>query len=157
MTPMSTILLALLMQSVSISGGLATPDGMPAPTTAQVVLLPSRYVAAFDAEVQRRLDDYWESYKGQFARQKELFYQVIPLAHRDALDSVIYQMQRDSTIKVNDLVKEARGGLFEFRGVSSGNYKLVAIAAIGNKQYVWTESVTVGDSAVFLLMKNRQP
>jgi len=155
---MSAVLLALLLQSAaSITGSLAIPDGMPPPTTAQVVLLPARYATIFDAEVQRRLDDYWERYKGQFARQKELFYQVTPIAHREALESVLYQMQRDSRVNCATLIKSARGGQFEFRGVAPGSYKLIALASIRDMQYVWTEAVDVDKAAIFILMKNRNP
>lgn len=154
---MPALLLAILLQSTTISGGLAAPAGMPAPAAAQIVLLPLEYEKLYNAEVQQRLDDYWETYKPQFARQKELFFQVIPVAHKNALELVVSRMRRDNKINSSSLIKTASNGEFEFRGVLPGEYKLVAIGSIRGKDYVWMETLQVTSTPVFIQMKNRVP
>src|SRR5262245_57929818 len=140
---MSAVLMVLLLQSTSITGGLEMPIGMTPPPTAQVVLLPLEYAKIFNAEAQQRLDDYWENFKPEFARQKELFLQVMPLAYTAALETTLSRMRRDSKINSSTLIKNALSGQFEFRGVPPGEYKLVATASLRGKDYVWTEALQV--------------
>jgi hypothetical protein len=94
---MSAVLFAILLQSTSISGGLEIPRGVTPPATAQA-LLPLEYAKLFNAEVQIRLDNYWEDYKPAFARQKELFFQVMPrglqVKLEEELKSVGAQIER---------------------------------------------------------------
>ena len=111
----------------------------------------------FNAEAQQRIDRYWETFKPEFAEKKELFFQVAPMAYRDALDTVVNRMRRDSKINAASLIKSVPGGQFEFRGVSPGYYKIVAIAPIRNMDYIWTESIEVASAPIFLTMKNRVP
>ena len=153
---MLAVILALL-QSTSISGGLEIPRGMPTPATAQIVLLPLEYEKLFNAEVQKRLDDYWEDYKPAFARQKELFYQVMPRAYKAGLDVALSRMRRDSKVNSANLIKNVSGGQFEFRGITPGEYKLVAVASIQGNDYIWTETLQVASAPLFVQMKNRVP
>ena len=156
---MLPVLLALLLQSTTstasttISGTLLPPQGLPAPDSAQVVLLPSEYAQMFNAEAQRRIDEYWETYKREFAANKELFFKVPPVAYREALDRVIPRIKANPS----SLIKTAAGGRFEFRGVPPGEYKIVAIGSIRNTDYVWTESVNVTTAPVSIVMKSHVP
>jgi|SRR5262245_6090312 len=154
---MSAVILALLLQSTSVSGGLEVPRGATPPETAQVVLLPLEYEKLFNAEVQKRLDNYWEDFKPAFARQKELFYQVMPEAYKAGLETVILRMRRDTKVNSANLIKNVPQGQFEFRGVAPGEYKLVAIANLRGSDYVWTEVLQVESKPIFIQMKNRVP
>jgi hypothetical protein len=154
---MLPVLLTLLLQSTTISGSLASPVGLPAPGTAQVVLLPMDYANMFNAEAQQRIDRYWETFKPSFADRKELFFEVAPMAYRDALEVVVSRMRRDSKLNASSLIRNVPGGQFEFRGVAPGYYKIVAIAPIRNTDYIWTESLEVASAPIFLTMKNRVP
>lgn len=153
---MSAVLLALLLQSTSISGGLEVPNGIAAPTTAKVVLLPLEYARLFNAETQERLDQYWEDSK-LFPVPKDLFLRVRPRAYSGALDVVLLRMRQDNRINLANLIKTAPNGQFEFRGVLPGEYKLVATASIKGTDYVWTETLQVESTPVFLQMKTHVP
>ena len=150
-------MLAFLLQTASITGDLEPPRGKAPPATAQVALLPLEYARLFNAEAQQRLDDYWEDFKPEFAVKKELFFEVMPLAYNRALDIVLTSMRRDSKINSANLIKTSPNGKFEFRGVPPGEYKLVATASIGGTDYVWTETLQIEATPVFLRMKTRVP
>ena len=147
--------MALLLQTATITGGLEMPAGVTAPPTAQVVLLPLEYAKLFNAEAQRRIDDYWENFKPEFARQKELFYQIMPLAYGAALETTLSRMRLDSS--TSNLIRSAPRGQFEFRGVPPGEYKLVATASIRGRDYVWTETLQLQSAPLFIQMKTRVP
>jgi hypothetical protein len=154
---MSAVMLALLLQSASISGDLEFPAGMAAPTTVQVALLPLEYAKLFNAEAQQNLDEYWEDFKPEFAARKETFLQIMPLAYNRALEVVLSRMRRDTKINTANLIKTSPNGHFEFRGVLPGEYKLVATASIKGADYVWTETLQVETIPLSLLMKTRVP
>jgi hypothetical protein len=154
---MSVVHLTLLLQTTSLTGGLEVPAGAPPPATAQVVLLPLQYAKVFNAEAQVQLDNYWENFKPEFARKKELFYQVMPLAYGRALEIAMLQMRQDTRIRSSNLIKSASGGRFEFREIPPGEYKLVATASIRGVDYVWTETLQVESKPLFIQMKTRVP
>jgi hypothetical protein len=156
---MSAMLLALLLQSASITGGLEPPLGMPPPATSRVVLLPTEYARMFNAETQRRIDDFWERFKdsGMARNNREVFIQYMPFAYGSALESVVSQMRRDSKISIANLIKTAPQGQFEFRGVPPGEYKLVATASLRGVDYVWTETLQLGSTPLFIQMKTHVP
>ena len=154
---MFAVMMGLLLQSATISGGLDVPPGMQPPATARVVLLPLEYAKLFNAQTQIRLDNFWEDFKPQFVRQKELFIQFMPIAYSSALEAVLSQMRRDSKVNMANLVKTAPQGQFEFRGVAPGEYKLVATASLRGIDYVWTETLQVESAPIFLQMKTHVP
>lgn len=156
---MSAFMLALLLQSTSIAGGLEIPSGMAPPATARVVLLPLEYAKLFNAQTQIRLDNYWEDFKnsGMARRQKELFIQFMPIAYSSSIETVVSQMRRDSKINLASLIRTAPQGQFEFRGVPPGEYKLVATASLRGQDYVWTETVQVESAPLFIQMKTHVP
>jgi hypothetical protein len=154
---MLTVLLALLVQSSTISGSLVSPQGSAAPATAQVVLLPSEYAQMFNAEAQLRLDQYWSSYKREFAENKEQFSRAFAVAYQEALELVVARMRNSGKADVGSLIRSAPGGRFEFRGVPHGDYKIVATSTIQGTTYVWTEALQVTPAPIFLQMKNRVP
>ncbi len=156
-TGMFGVFLALLVQTSTISGTLVAPDGSAAPGSAQVVLLPSEYAQMFNAEAQRRIDRYWEVYKPEFAEHKETFSQVFALAYKDALEAVLSQMRRDGKVDSGSLIRTATSGHFEFRGVSPGDYKIIATGSIQSTSYVWTEALHMAAGPLFIQMKTRVP
>jgi hypothetical protein len=154
---MSAAVLSLVLRAVTVTGGLVMPPGGGSVGVAQVVLLPREYALAFNAEAQQRIDRYWEIYKPEFVQRKELFLQVAPMAYKDALDAVVLRLRRERGTDASRWIQSAPGGQFEFRGVPAGEYKLVAIAVLGGAQHVWTESLVVGATPLFLSLKNRVP
>lgn len=156
---MSAVVLALLLQSTSITGSLEAPVGMSPPPTARVVLLPVEYAKLFNAETQKRIDDSWEHFKesGLARTNREMFIQLMPIAYGNALELVVAQMRRDSKINLGSLMKTAPQGQFEFRGIPSGEYKLVATGSIRGLDYVWTETIQVESSPLFVQMKTHVP
>lgn len=156
---MSAVVLALLLQSTSITGGLEPPLGMSPPATSRVVLLPAEYARMFNAETQRRIDDFWERFKaaGLARSDREAFIQYMPGAYGSALESVVFQMRRDSKVNIANLIKTAPLGQFEFRGVPPGEYKLVATASLRGTDYVWTETLQVQSTPLVIQMKTHVP
>jgi hypothetical protein len=154
---MLPVLLALLVQSSTISGTLVSPPGSSTPQSVQVVLLPSEYANMFNAEAQRRIDRYWDTYKPEFAERKETFSRAFAAAYLEAIDIVMSRMRSDGKTNSGSLIRTATGGQFEFRGVPAGDYKIVAMGSIQAVNYVWTESLQVTSGTIFLQMKNRVP
>jgi hypothetical protein len=154
---MLPVLLALLVQSSTISGALISPQGSATPASAQVVLLPSEYAQMFNAEAQLRVDQYWNSYKREFAEKKESFSLAFAAAYQEALEIVLARMRNSGKVDSGSLIRSASGGRFEFRGVPPGDYKIVATGSVQSTTYVWTESLRVTSAPIFLQMKTRVP
>jgi len=154
---MLSVLLALVVQSSTISGSLLSPPGSSTPQSGQVVLLPSEYANMFNAEAQRRIDRYWDTYKPEFAEHKETFSRAFAAAYSEAIDIVLSRMRSDGKTNSGNLIRTFTSGQFEFRGVPAGNYKIVAMGSVQAVNYVWTESLQVTSGTIFLQMKNRVP
>jgi hypothetical protein len=156
---MLAVMLTLILQSTSIKGSLEIPRGMTPPSTARVVLLPLEYAKTFNAETQIRLDNYWEVFKasGLAKTDREQFIQFMPIAYGSALENAVAMMRRDSKINFANLIRTAPQGQFEFNNISPGEYKLVATASLRGVDYVWTETIQVQSTPLFLQMKTRVP
>jgi hypothetical protein len=154
---MLPVILALLVQSFTISGTLISPRGSAQAGAAQVVLLPSEYAQMFNAEAQLRIDQYWNFYKPEFAEKKETFSKAFALAYEEALDIVLSRMRIGGKVDSGSLIRSATGGSFEFRGIPPGDYKIVATASIQGTTYMWTEALRVTSSPIFVQMKTRVP
>ena len=156
---MFTVMLTLILQSTTIKGSVEVPRGMAAPSAARVVLLPLEYAKIFNAEVQIRLDNYWEAFKasGLAKTDREQFIQFMPIAYGSALENAVAQMRRDSKINLSNLIRTAPQGQFEFNNISPGEYKLVATASLRGVDYVWTETIQVQSTPLSLQMKTRVP
>src|SRR5688572_6460419 len=115
-----------------IAGKITPPENLTISTPIRIVLLPAQYATAWETDVQRRLDAYWEQYRQAFAERKEFFLEVSRLAHREALTYVLTQMRRDTRPYMADLVRDsAPDGSFEFKNVPVGDYRAVAVGRIG--------------------------
>jgi hypothetical protein len=156
---MFAVMLTLILQSTTIKGSVEVPRGMAAPSAARVVLLPLEYAKIFNAEVQIRLDNYWEAFKasGLAKTDREQFIQFMPIAYGSALENAVAQMRRDSKINLSNLIRTAPQGQFEFNNISPGEYKLVATASLRGVDYVWTETIQVQSTPLSLQMKTRVP
>jgi hypothetical protein len=154
---MLPVLLAVLLQSTTISGSLLAPIGMAPPASAEIVLLPDPYAQMFIAEAQQLIDDYWQMYKPEFAADKQLFLKVPPVAYKNALEIVLLRMRGDPKINTSNYVRTASAGRFEVRGVPPGEYKIIAMGSLRNIDYVWTESLEVKAGAVVVQLKNHIP
>src|SRR5688572_28823050 len=102
---MLPVLLALLLQSTTISGSLVTPIGTAPPASAEVVLFPAPYDQMFIAEAQQIIDDIWHTEKFTFSTNKELFLKVPPYAHSEAMEIVMLRMRGDPKINTSNLVR----------------------------------------------------
>ena len=156
---MSAVLLAILLQSTSITASVTLPQGATLPPSARAVLLPQQYANLFNAAVQERIDNYWEAFKnaGLAQSQKEQFTLYMAIAYTSALDATVADMRRDSKVSIGSLIRNVSQGQFDFRSVPPGEYKLVVTANLRGTDYVWTESLRVDTFPIVLLMKNRVP
>jgi hypothetical protein len=156
---MLVALVAILLQSASISGSITMPPGMTPPPTARAVLLPFEYANIFNAQAQIRLDNYWEDFKasGMARSRKELFIQFMPIAYSSALEAALSQMRHDTKINSANLIRTASDGQFQFRGVPPGEYKLIVTANLRGADYVWMETLQVESAPIVVNIKNRVP
>jgi hypothetical protein len=142
-----------------ITGTVVVPAPEKISLPVQIILLSPRYSDLWNSDVQKRLDVYWERYKPAFARQKEFFFEVSKLAHKEAINYVIARMQRDPSSNFSNYLKETSpDGRFEFRDVPYGEYKILAVGKIGDQDVIWQESVDVHSPIPqFLELKKRVP
>lgn len=123
----------------------------------QVILLSSEYTNLWNGDVQRRLDVYWERYKPAFAVQKEFFFEVSRMAHREATEYVLGRLRRDTA--ASEYLKQATPeGRFEFKNIPFGEYKILALGKVGDRETIWQQSIDVRSPVPqFLELKNRLP
>ena len=142
-----------------IAGAVIAPSQPTMSQPVQVILLPPRYMNLWNSDVQKRLDVYWERYKPAFAVQKEMFFEVSRMAHKEATNYVVTRMRRDAPGNVSDYLKEASpDGKFEFKNVPFGEYKVLAVGKAGDKDLLWHESIDVRSPIPqFLELKKRLP
>jgi hypothetical protein len=130
-------------KGATLTGSLAPTVGLAVSTKVQVILFPPPYAAAWDADAQRRVDDYWETYRLAFIREKELFIGVSRVAHHEATELIMSQMGRDSRIRMADNVRDITlDGKFEFKNLTLGGYKIVALGQQGGRDGpIWEATV----------------
>lgn len=145
------------VQTGIIAGTVAGIVRRPGSAPVQVILLSPQYADLWNGDVQKRLDVYWERYKPAFAAQKEFFFEVSRMAHKEATDYILGRMRRDGTL--SDYLKQVspEGG-FEFKNVPFGEYKILAVGRVGDEDMIWQESVDVRSPIPqFLELKKRLP
>lgn len=142
-----------------ILGTITAPQEQTISQPLQIILLSTEYSDMLSRDVQQRLDLYWERYKPAFAQKKEFFFEVSVMAQRDAIQSVITRMRRDMRNDVSVWVKQTSPeGKFEFKNVPLGEYKVIAVGKVGQRDVIWQESISVKNPIPqFLELKNRQP
>jgi hypothetical protein len=141
-----------------IAGTISRTGQEGASTPVQVILLSPQYVDLWNTDVQKRLDAYWERFKPAFAAQKELFFEVSRMAQKEATDYIVGRMRRDSAVSPDYLKHASPEGRFEFKNLPFGEYKVLAVAKIGDQETLWHESIDVRSPIPqFLELKKRQP
>jgi hypothetical protein len=142
-----------------IAGNVAAPEKAPITRPLQVLLLPPEYADLFNADVQKRLDAYWERYKPAFAQKKEFFLDVSRMAEQESLQFIVSRMQRDLGSEISRYrIQSSPEGKFEFRNLPLGEYKVIASGRAGDQEYIWQESINVTSSVPqFLQLKHRVP
>src|SRR5262245_9583337 len=143
----------------TLSGKVIPPEGLTISRPAQVILLPPEYSEMLAADIQQRLDNYWESAKAILAQRKELFQELSRQAYSDSVQDVLMRMRRDEGLRFAELVRESTAeGQFEFKNVRFGEYKVLAVGRIGGDQQIWMESISINSSIPqFLALKKRVP
>src|SRR5215471_4546018 len=124
-----------MLISVLLSILLAAPTGAPTGTIeghfvmpanakfsrpAQVVVFPHDYVNVYMAELQMKLDDYWEDFKLAFIQDKQAYLLFRERAKHQAMDDTLNRMKRENPMYVSDLVLTTSGNEFRFRNVPQG-------------------------------------
>jgi hypothetical protein len=153
------LLLSGQQPSAIISGSVVAPPQQQILQPLQVILLPPRYLDLWNTEVQKRQDLYWQQFQPALRNQKELFTEFSKRAHWDATIYVLNRMQLDLSNKFTEyLVEIAPTGRFEFKNVSYGEYKILAMGKIGNQDVMWHELVEVQSPIpLFIELKKRIP
>ena len=145
----------------TIQGHIEPPPGVTITKPVQVAVFSGEYVNLYLAEVQKRLDSYWEDYKLAFIQDKEAFALFRDRAQHQAMDVTLNRMRRDDPLKFATFVKTTSNNNFEFRGVPQGpegECKVVALVTIGNQEFIWSESVILnGETPASVTLKPTTP
>jgi hypothetical protein len=145
-------------QTGIIAGAVAAPEGGFSQPV-QVILLSPKYEELWNSDVQKRLDGYWERFKPAFAQQKEIFLEATKMAYRESTQFVITRMRLDLQGQTANFIQQSSlDGRFEFKGVPTGEYKVLAVGKIGTQEVIWQESVKISNSIPqFLQLKKLVP
>ena len=128
----------------TIVGHVAIGTELEVSALARVILMSSNWAELWNGAVQRSLDDYFNRYRADIARNRAAYNEIAGWAYRDAAGSVISEMQRSLGEKFSNWVSEvsADGG-FEFSGVPLGDYRVVVVADVEGRTLIWAEAVRV--------------
>ena len=132
----------------TLIGTVKLPNGDKPSQAARVVLLPPKYTEVWNKQVQQRLDNYWETFKPEFAANKEHFADYYRIAHVESLLFVIATMRRELGDGSSKYIKETPAGgpttgQFEFRGMPFGTYQILVQAMAGGEDVIWSRAVDV--------------
>jgi hypothetical protein len=134
---------AQVSQTGTVIGLVKLPGGKPSPA-ARVVLLPPKYTEVWSRQVQQRLDNYWETFKPEFAVNKEHFADYYKLAHSESLRYVMTAMRRDLGDGATKYIKEtASTGEFQFGGIPFASYQLLVQGMAAGEDIIWSRTVDV--------------
>ena len=154
------MLLPLLLSAVlvlpagTIKGNIAPPDNVRIAKPVQVVVFSGAYVNLYLAEVQKRVDNYWEDYRGLFIQDKQAFVHFRERAQVQALEATLNRMRSDDPESITKFVHTTTNNTFEFHAVPQGECKVVALVNIGGEEFIWSDSVILkGDTSEFVLLK----
>jgi hypothetical protein len=154
------MLLPLLLSAVlalptgTIKGSIAPPETVKITRPVQVVVFSGSYVNLYLAEVQKRVDNYWEEYRQLFIQDKQAFLHFRERAQVQALEVTLNRMRFDDPDNVAKFVHSTTNDNFEFHAVPQGECKIVALVTIGPEDFVWSDSVILKDETpAFVLLK----
>jgi hypothetical protein len=143
----------LALPTGTVKGSIAPPNNVRITKPIQVVVFSGDYVNLYLAEVQKRIDNYWEQYRSLFIQDKEAFLHFRERAQVQALDSTLNQMRFDDANNIAKFVHTTTNNTFEFRAVPQGECKIVALVTIGAEDFIWSDSAILKDETVFVVLK----
>ena len=144
----------LALPTGTIKGSIAPPENVKITRPVQVVVFSGGYVNLYLAEVQKRVDNYWEEYRQLFIQDKEAFLHFRERAQVQALEVTLNRMRFDDPDSVAKFVHNTTNNTFEFHAVPQGECKIVALVTIGPEDFIWSDSVILKDETpAFVLLK----
>src|SRR5436190_9910365 len=117
----------LALTTGTIKGIIAPPSNVKIPRTIQVVVFSGDYVNLYLAEVQKRVDNYWEGNRELFIQDKEAFVHFRERAQAQAMESTLDRMRFDDPNNIAKFVHNTTNNTFEFHAVPLGECKVVAL------------------------------
>ena len=141
-----SILLTLLQTPHfgKVVGLVKPPEGSKITQTAHVALLPPKYTEVWNKQVQTRLDNYWELFKPDFAKNREHFSEYNRAAQVESFRYITANMRRELGEGASKLIKDSTPtGQFEFANVPFGTYELLVQTTINGQDFVWSKTVDV--------------
>ena len=142
----------LALPTGTIEGSISPPDKIRFAKPVQVVVFSGKYVNVYLADLQKRVDNYWEEFRLAFIQDKEAFLLFRDRAQIQAMEFTLNQMRQDDPANVAKFVHSTSNNTFEFRAVPRGECKVVALVTIGNQEYIWSDSVILTDETPALVV-----
>jgi hypothetical protein len=143
----------LALPTGTIKGSLAPPNNVRIAKPIQVVVFSGNYVNLYLAEVQMRVDNYWEEFRRLFIQDKEAFVHFRERAQSQAMESTIDRMRFDDPNSIAKFVHNTTDNTFEFHAVPQGECKIVALVTIGGEDFIWSDSVILKNETGFVVLK----
>jgi hypothetical protein len=139
-------------QTGTVVGLVKLPNGSIPSQAAHVVLLPPKYMEAWNKLVQERLDNYWEIFKPELAVNRERITDIYRMVHVEAFRSITSTMRRDLGLGSSKFLKDSTpGGQFEFSGIPLGTYEVLVQTTSGGEDIVWARTITIeNDTPIFV-------
>jgi len=142
----------LALPTGTIEGSISPPDKIKFSKPVQVVVFSGKYVNVYLADVQKRVDNYWEEFRLAFIQDKEAFLLFRDRAQIQAMELTLNQMRQDDPGNLAKFVHSTSNNTFEFRAVPLGECKVVALVTIGNQEYIWSDSVILTEETPALVV-----
>jgi hypothetical protein len=144
----------LALPTGTIKGSIAPPDNVRIAKPVQVVVFSGNYVNLYLAEVQKRVDNYWEEFRRLFIQDREAFLHFRERAQAQAMETTLDRMRFDNPDNIAKFAHNTTNNTFEFHAVPLGECKIVALVTIGGEDFIWSDSVILRDETpVFVLLK----
>jgi hypothetical protein len=142
----------------TIEGRISPSDNVKLTKPVQVAVFTGSYVELYFAEVQKRVDNYWEDYRGLFIQDKEAFLAFRDRAQRQAMEFTLNRMRQDDPRNITNFFRTTTNNVFEFHGVPVGECRVVAVVTIGNQEFVWSDTVILTDrTPALVVLKSTTP
>lgn len=141
----------------TITGSIAPPQNVRFSKPAQVVVFSGKYVDMYAATLQKKIDNYWEDYHQAFVLDKDAFLLFRDRALKQAMEDTLDTMRHDNPLIASGFIRTATNNGFEFRNVPQGECRVVALITIGNREYVWSDSVILTDKPASVTLKPLTP
>src|SRR5882672_2583113 len=148
----------LALPTGTIEGSISPPDKVRITKPVRVVVFSGKYVNLYLAEVQKRVDNYWEEYRLAFIQDKDAFLLFRDRAQVQAMEFTLNRMRVDDPLLVANLVHSTTNNTFVFHSVPQGECKIVALVTIGSQEFIWSDTVILTDEKpAFVALKPTNP